>query len=130
MKLFVIRFLLVMVATMPLWGGAQQGSNNIAPMLSTEPVAEDQKASKVTAVYGVTADDYLPTLEVARQHLRPKVRRAASRPGFNLPDAFYFIGGPIFLLILLRVLIIFLNGFEEKRKEEARAAASESTHHK
>ena len=44
------------------------------------------------------------------------------RPGFDLPDAFYFIGGPVFLLILLRVLVIFLNGFEEKRKEEENQA--------
>ncbi|VGO14140.1 hypothetical protein PDESU_02699 [Pontiella desulfatans] len=83
-------------------------------------------APKVTAVYGVTADDYLPVQEIARQHLRPNVRRAAARPAFDLPDAFYFIGGPIFLLLLLRVLVIFLNGFEEKRKEEQRAAASQS----
>jgi len=95
-------------------------------MLSTdpEPVAASQQ---VTAVYGVTADDYLPVKEIARKHLRPNVRGAASRPSFDLPDAFYFIGGPIFLLILLRVLVIFLNGFEEKRKEEQRQAASQST---
>jgi hypothetical protein len=80
---------------------------------------------KVTAVYGVTADDYLPVQDVARQYLRPNVRGAASHPAFDLPDAFYFIGGPIFLLLLLRVLVIFLNGFEEKRKEEERQAASE-----
>ena len=50
---------------------------------------------------------------------------SSSHPAFDLPDAFYFIGGPIFLLLLLRVLVIFLNGFEEMRKDEQRAAASE-----
>lgn len=95
-------------------------------MLSTEPAVEEKKESTVTAVYGVTADDYLPSIEVARKHLRPNVRKSGSHPGFDLPDAFYFIGGPIFLLILLRVLVIFLTGFEEKRKEEQRAAASEN----
>jgi len=115
---------------MPIRVVAQQESTNIQPMLSSEPIAAEDKAAKVTAVYGVTADDYLPSIEVARQHLRPNVRKAASRPGFDLPDAFYFIGGPIFLLILLRVLVIFLNGFEEKRKEEQRAAASQNAHTK
>lgn len=104
---------------------AQQGTDNIDPMLSPEPSSE-QASPKVTAVYGVTADDYLPSLEVARKHLRPNLRRSSSRPDFDLPDAFYFIGGPIFLIILLRVLVIFLNGFEEKRKEELREMASQS----
>ena len=97
-------------------------------MLDTSLPAEQSNGErKVTAVYGVTADDYLPVnnIDVARQHLRPSVRGRASRPAFDLPDAFYFIGGPIFLLLFLRELVIFLNGFEEKRKEELRKAASE-----
>ncbi|MDF7807311.1 hypothetical protein P4E94_07675 [Pontiellaceae bacterium B12219] len=91
------------------------------------PVEERQPTKKrVTAVYGVTADDYLPTEKYsASDYIRPKVKRRVSRPVFDLPDAFYFIGGPIFLLILLRVLVIFINGFEEKRKEEENQVASE-----
>lgn len=115
----------------PLSGYGQEDS--IEPMLDvdeprpqtamldvtpTEP--EPEKVVRVTAVYGVGADDYLPVKEVARQHLRPRVRRNVSRPAFNLPDAFFFIGAPVFILIFLRVLVIFLNGFEEKRKEEMR----------
>ena len=84
----------------------------------TQPKTE--KAVRVTAVYGVGVDDYLPLKEVARKHLRPNVRRNTSRPSFNLPDAFFFIGAPVFILIFLRVLVIFLNGFEEKRQEELR----------
>ncbi|MDF7825280.1 hypothetical protein P4B35_14745 [Pontiellaceae bacterium B12227] len=93
---------------------------------ASDTVQEQQAPKKVTAVYGVTADDYLPEDEFSAQdYLKPQTRRAPSRPGFDLPDAFYFIGGPVFLLILLRVLVIFLNGFEEKRKEEENEVASE-----
>lgn len=118
---FIVVFLLL--AFLPPGGVAQE--TNVEPMLSTQP-EEGQAGSRVTSVYGVTVDDYLPGKEVARQHLRPNMRRNASHPAFDLPDAFYFIGGPIFLLLLLRVLVIFLNGFEEKRMEEQRSAASEN----
>lgn len=94
-------------------------------MLSTDPTTTQKEEPKVTAVYGISADDYLPTVDSARNRLRPKVRKAASHPSLDLPDAFYFIGGPIFLLLFLRVLVIFLNGFEEKRREEERAATCE-----
>ncbi|MEE9369527.1 MAG: hypothetical protein V3V05_11795 [Pontiella sp.] len=125
MRKFNPLILMMALLCMPLTGFAQQEDAGIAPMLSTEPIKEAPRA-KVTAVYGVTADDYLPSTDSVRQHLRPNVRRAASHPSFDLPDAFYYIGGPIFLIILLRVLVIFLNGFEEKRKEELRAEASQS----
>ena len=82
-----------------------------------------KETARVTAVYGVGVDDYLPLKEVARQHLRPNVRRNVSHPAFDLPDAFFFVGAPVFLLIFLRVLVIFLNGFEEKRQEELRLSA-------
>ena len=95
-------------------------------MLSMDPTASTNETPRVIAVYGVSADDYLPTAETARNQLRPKVRRSTSRPAFDLPDAFYFIGGPIFILLFLRVLVIFINGFEEKRRDEMRAAARES----
>ncbi|WP_372795792.1 hypothetical protein [Pontiella sp.] len=87
-------------------------------------IEEKQEPSAVTRVYGLTAEDYLPDTTPG-DFLNPNVRRSASRPSFDLPDAFFFIGGPVFLLILLRVLVIFLNGFEEKRKEEENQAASE-----
>jgi hypothetical protein len=101
-------------------------STAVDPMLQMEP-AESESSShrKVTAVYGVNADDYLPIQQDARNHLRPKLRKNVSKASFDLPDAFYFIGGPIFLLIFLRVLVIFLNGFEETRRHEMHMAASE-----
>jgi hypothetical protein len=129
MKLVLFTFLVLMILILPGVVLAQQEEDGIEPMLSTS-VEEEEKSPKVTVVYGVTADDYLPAKEVARRHLRPNVRKAATRPNFDLPDAFYFIGGPVFLLILLRVLVIFINGFEEKRKEEMRAAASQKSNPK
>ena len=100
-------------------------SNNMA-RFSMEPSVVARSQPKVTAVYGVSADDYLPSVAAAKKILRPAVRSTSSRPSFDLPDAFYFIGGPIFLLLFLRVLVIFLNGFEEKRREEQRLAAAQA----
>ena len=103
----------------------RQGS--IDPLLSTAPVTENQAPPKVTSVYGITADDYLPSVkELARKHLRPQMDFESSRPRFDLPDAFYYIGGPIFLILFLQVIVIFLNIFDEMRKEEQRKAASKS----
>ena len=125
MRKFNPLILMMAMLCVPLAGVAQQEDAGVTPMLSAEQEKEAPR-TKVTAVYGVTADDYLPSLETARQYLRPKVRRAASHPAFDLPEPFYYIGGPIFILILLRVIVIFLNGFEEKQKEEQREAASQS----
>jgi hypothetical protein len=100
-------------------------SNSMA-RLSMEASKAPMAKSRVTAVYGISADDYLPSVDKARRQLRPNVRSAPSHPSFDMPDAFYFIGGPIFLLLFLRVLVIFLNGFEEKRRDELRRANAEA----
>jgi len=117
--------------------GFGQAGGDIEPMLAETPThqpamldatptdPQPEQAARVTAVYGVGVDDYLPLKEVARQHLRPNVRSNASHPGLDLPDAFFFIGAPVFILIFLRVMVIFLNGFEEKRQQELRLAARE-----
>jgi hypothetical protein len=102
------------------------GQDETGPgMLSIEGTPIQKDEPKVTAVYGMSADDYLPATTVARKHLRPKVQTNRSRPAFNLPEAFYYIGGPVFIFLFLRVLVIFLNGFEEKRREELRTVARE-----
>jgi len=137
MKRFRTILMLCSGLVFPLTGFGQAGGD-IEPMLAqpaTQPQpamldatpteSQPDKAARVTAVYGVGVDDYLPLKEVARQHLRPHVRSRSSRPAFDLPDAFFFIGAPVFLLIFLRVLVIFLNGFEEKRQQELRMAARE-----
>lgn len=101
-------------------------SSAIDPMLDTSATTDSSTSkTKVTAVYGVNTEDYLPLKEEARRQLRPNLRESNSHPAFDLPDAFYFIGGPLFLLILLRVLSMFLNEFEENRRAEQRVAASE-----
>lgn len=136
MNRFSTILILCSLLVFPLTGFGQAGGD-IEPMLAETPAHQPAmldatptqppaaKASRVTAVYGVGVDDYLPLKEVARQHLRPHVRSNASRPGLDLPDAFFFIGAPVFLLIFLRVMVIFLNGFEEKRQQELRLAARE-----
>jgi hypothetical protein len=134
MKKFSALLILWGLLVFPLTGNGQD--NGIEPMLDAPPnqpqtamldvsptQPKPKEVARVTAVYGVGADDYLPLKEVARQHLRPNVRRNVSRPAFDLPDAFFFIGAPVFILIFLRVLVIFLNGFEEKRQEEMRLSA-------
>ena len=104
-----------------------QGTNHV-DFLSANPETRTIVATpKVTSVYGVSADDYLPSITTLKKQARPNVRRAASHPAFYLPEAFYFIGGPIFLILFLRVLVNFLNGFEEKRREEQRRAVLEIT---
>lgn len=103
-----------------------QDTNHHVAFLSANSEASTKAATpKVTSVYGVSADDYLPSVTTLKQQARPNVRRAASHPAFILPEAFYFIGGPIFVLLFLRVLVIFLNGFEEKRREDQRKAVLE-----
>ena len=122
-RLFIFSLGITLVFAEAAW--AQDATMD--SMLSTAPTASSNESARVvTAVYGISADDYMPTTESRRNQYKPKVRRSKSRPSFNLPDAFYFIGGPIFILLFLSVLVIFINDFEEKRKAEMRAIARET----
>lgn len=134
MMKFSMVLILWALLVFPLCGYGQD--SGIAPMLDATPTSPQtamldatptqpkvNEGARVTAVYGVGIEDYLPRKELARQQLRPNVRRNVSHPAFDLPDAFFFIGAPVFILIFLRVLVIFLNGFEEKRQEELRLSA-------
>ena len=119
----IIRIAVMTVVFLPL---LTSGQDEASPgMLSIEGTPAEKEEPRVTAVYGVSADDYLPATTVARKHLRPKINRNRSRPAFNLPEAFYYVGGPVFIFLFLRVMVIFLNGFEEKRREELRTVARE-----
>ncbi len=135
MKRFSTVLFLWVWLVFPFTGYGQD--SDIVPMLNATPTQAQsamldatptqpkiKQGARVTAVYGVGVDDYLPLKKVARQHLRPNLRRNVSHPAFDLPDAFFFIGAPIFILIFLRVLVIFLNGFEEKRQDELRMAVN------
>jgi len=122
----IILVVMIVIVTGLLTFAIDEYSSTIDPMLDSTPnKAQQENATKVTAVYGVGSDDYLPMKEEARRHLRPNVRESRSHPSFDLPDAFYFIGGPVFLLLLLRVLWMFLNEFDETRRAEQNLAASE-----
>ena len=99
----------------------------IDPLLSTNSAKVPEAVGQVTAVYGISADDYLPSTKSlsARHYLRPQLRTSGDHPTFDLPDGFFFIGGTLFILILLRVLVVFIDEFEERRKEELRVVASD-----
>jgi len=103
-----------------------QETNDGGGLRIETPGIESSSETKVTTVYGISAEDYLPSVEELKKQARPNIRSAASRPSFDLPDAFYFIGGPVFALLFIRVLVIFLNEFEEKRREEQRRASVET----
>ncbi len=100
--------------------------SEVLPMLETEP-DKQEAPKKVTAVYGVSADDYLPQNTPKRYHYRPKLRGAKSRPAFDLPDLAYLIGGIILLSILMGTLVSFIKEFEYIRKEEAKEAEREQS---
>jgi len=104
-----------------VFAAAQETNQGTRLLIETSP-NDLEPQPEVISVYGISADDYLPSIETLKKQARPKVRSSVSHPSFDLPDAFYFIGGPVFILIFLRVLVIFLNGFEEKRREEQRKA--------
>ena len=122
-QLFIFFLAIVLIFARASW--AQDVTKD--SMLSTAPTASSNESPRVvTAVYGISSDDYMPTIESRRNQYKPKIRRSKSRPAFELPDAFYFIGGPIFVLLFLSVLVVFINDFEEKRKAEMRAIARET----
>jgi hypothetical protein len=102
-------------------------SENTA-LLSTEPTKESNPDAekRVTYVYGVSAKDYLPEKAVVKATYRPKVRRSYSGLGSkDVPDALYFVGGPLLLTILLGLMGSFIKEFEIQRREEMVETASE-----
>ena len=105
--------------------GNEPATNSVDPMLDT---TTQEKVARVTAVYGVTSDDYLP--EIAGNEMRSSSGRHKSR-AYNyyasapLPRAVYFLGGPVFLLVLFYLIVKFIEGFERKREEEMRELAVE-----
>ena len=71
------------------------------------------------AVYGLETADYLDD-EVVKRVKEPLAQKKyqRSRVGFNVPKSFYYVGAPIFFLLFLRVMVLFIRLFEEERKEE------------
>ena len=80
-------------------------------------------SSQTVAVYGLESADYLTSLETVQSTKESKKKYARGRVSFTLPDSFYFIGAPIFLIILLRIIAIFIRLFEDERTEEIKEEA-------
>lgn len=74
-------------------------------------------------MYGIETDDYLPSQEKDISSTIRMNSYKSKRNNFNLPEAFYYIGAPVFLLILLRVIAIFIKIFEDERKDHLKDKA-------
>ena len=97
---------------------SSQGSLATNKTLVTPP-------SQTVAVYGLDSAEYLTSLETVQTTPQTKKKYTRHRASFELPDSFYFIGAPIFLIILLRIIAIFIRLFEEERKDEIKQEAVE-----
>ena len=80
-------------------------------------------SSQNVAVYGLDSADYLTSVETVKTTQQSKKKYSRRRAFFQLPDSFYFIGAPVFLIILLRIIAIFIRLFEEERKDEIKEEA-------
>ena len=87
-------------------------------------MTSEAPASESVAVYGLDSADYLASVEMVQITKQSKKKYNRRQKFFQLPDSFYFIGAPVFLIILLRIIAIFIRLFEEERKEEIKEAAT------
>ncbi len=103
------------------------GTLSEADLPSTKAIEnEGVSAPKVTAVYSISIEDYIPPVHVKKyQKSRSEVRGRASRPRLDFPDVFYFVGIPLFLFVFAGLLVNFIKEFEEQQREEERQVASE-----
>ena len=63
--------------------------------------------------------NFLPSGDKIKEtEIVSKINNHKQRVSFNLPDAFYFIGAPIFLFILLRLVATFIQLFEDERNKD------------
>ena len=76
-----------------------------------------KKKSNIMQVYS-PRNNILPNTKKLKKSQIKKSRTIHDNIRFDLPDLFYFIGVPIFLIILLRTVAIFIKLFEEERKRE------------
>ena len=76
-----------------------------------------EKKSNIMQVYS-PRNNILPNTKNIKKSQIKKNSTIHDNVRFDLPDLFYFIGAPIFLIILLRTVAIFIKLFEEERKRE------------
>ncbi len=118
-----ILFLALAVGCMSVFS-IDEYSKSIDGMLNVEPAKENAPTPKVTAVYGVSSDDFLPSQNERPMYQGKQVRKSRSHSSFDLPDAFYYIGGPVLILVFLCLLATILDELEQRRRDEMRLAAA------
>lgn len=91
----------------------------LAPAVAAEQEAVDNPVS-TTAVYGIREDAAARADQIKKQ-LRPEIRRKQSRVAFNLPDSFFYMAVPVFLLVFIRIYVSLLDDIEQLRIDELRA---------
>ena len=101
------------------------GHFGIAQEVPTKPTQVEEPASKVVAVYGIDVDDYLADSKKIESHTFKTKKYPRQRVGWNLPEVFYYLGGPIFFILLIRVIAHFITVLEEERKEELKKSLRE-----
>lgn len=63
--------------------------------------------------------NFLPSGDkIQKTKIVSKINNHKQRVSFNLPDAFYFIGAPVFLFFLLRLVATFIQLFEDERNKD------------
>ena len=102
------------------------GHIGIAQEVSATNTQAKEPASKVVSVYGIEADDYLTHSKKVETVTFKAKKYPRQRVGWNVPDIFYYVGGPIFFLLLIRVIAHFITSLEEERKEELKKAYGKS----
>lgn len=122
MSIRIIGLALYLIAFLPFTTEAAAVGGPSSATSADVNVAKDTVAKEVdvSAVYGYEASESEWTVEEIKRRLRPETRRQASRVVFDLPDAFYYIATPIFLLFFIRVYVTLLDDIEEMRIEELR----------
>lgn len=101
------------------------GHIGIAQEVPAKPTEAEKPASKVVSVYGIEADDYLTHSKKVETVTFKAKKYPRQRVGWNVPDVFYYVGGPIFFLLLIRVIAHFITSLEEERKEELKKSLRE-----
>lgn len=85
---------------------------------SSPSVAEAQPDSAAFAVYGTSAQHFLPSAEEMREKVNPKANIPSSHAKLEFPDEFYLIFGPIFLIVFLRLMVIWLRALEQEHGDD------------
>ena len=82
-------------------------------------ISDNTEQSDIINVYS-SEGNFLPQTKNLDKTKFLKKSNVFKRVKFELPDLFYFIGAPIFLIILLRVIAVYIKLFEEEREREIR----------